>query len=474
MIAFVLTPGSGGTMPGPGGILSGSGGTMPRTLGILMPRMAGGLVTAGGTTGAQGAAGQSVPAPDLSAVEPNVRNWLLECRRQVEGLPRSAANWGRFGIVLEAHGFQAEARVAYSEAARNDPTEFRWTYLLAVLLESSDEAAAESWLRAAIELRPSYAPAQIRMGELLERQGRSAEARPFFVRAGRLDPDNPFAPFGLGRLLLAEGETGAAIVELERARRLNPEVGAILATLSQAYFRAGDKARAQEIAAEARPLPRTTYRPDTVKAEVAAAAVDFASYLRRARALREVGQLDEALQQVEVAGRLRPQMPEVYYLEALIRDDRGEAEQAVAAARRTLALDPEMDDIRPVLAGNLLNLGQFSEARSEAERVLQDHPHEVRMVLVLAVAAMSSRDAVAWVQALDRAWEIGTGNRAMRGLLRDQMLELSGVMADSGLYWDAALWMERVVEVSRLLGENGARQADYARRLEEYRRLQGG
>ena len=179
------------------------------------------------------------------------------------------------------------------------------------------------WFERAIAIDPDYAPARIRFGELLEKLARFDQARAQLLAARRLDPKNAFAPLGLGRIELNAGRLAAALPLLEAAYALAPETRSVVATLSQAYFRAGQPDRARRLAEEARFLPRKTYRPDQRRAAVRNEAVDLRSYLHRANTLRDVGQLAEARREVETLLAIAPTMAEAQYAAAGIYDRRG-------------------------------------------------------------------------------------------------------------------------------------------------------
>ncbi len=132
-----------------------------------------------------------------------------------------------------------------------------------------------------------------------------------------------------------------------------------------------------------------------------------------------------------------------------------------------------MDDIRPILAGNLVKVRRFDEAEVEAKKVLAEHPRDVRMWLTLAMVAMEGRDVGGLVDALDAAYDIGTANRAVRLLLLSLTLDLAAVFADAGLLGEASVRMERVVDLSEQAAEPPEVQAAHRRRLESYRRGSG-
>jgi tetratricopeptide (TPR) repeat protein len=408
---------------------------------------------------------QALPAPAVERVEPRVRERLLERWRAVERAPEDAEAWGRYGMALEAHRQLAPAEIAYREAHRLAPKEFRWPYFLGTLLEYRDPAGAARWLETAVALDRSYAPARVRLGEVLEKLGRSVDALAQFEQAERLDPTNPLAPFGRGRLTLAAGDVGGAVAHLERAYRLDRNVQAIVVTLSRALYRQGDEERARRLAVEARSLPRMTHHPDPRRAAVRDEAVDTESYLRRARTHLEVGQAARALAEVSELLRTDPDHAEAHLLAAAIHDELGDAGAAARAAKAALALDPDLVRARAVLAGVLLKSGRFAEAEAEARQVLARDPDDFHMLLVVALVSAQGGEVATMIAHLDRAYEARTADQQLRRLLRQLLLDLVDSFAAVGNRREAASRLEQVIELAREDGEPESALAELRRRL---------
>jgi tetratricopeptide (TPR) repeat protein len=405
----------------------------------------------------------------LDTVEPAVRVKIERLRQEVVDAPRDGDAWGRLAMALDAHDLYEPAKEAYRKAASLDGTDFRWPYHLACLLELEQPPDAVMWFYRAVALDPQYAPARIRYGELLEKLARFDEAREQFQTARRLDPKNAFGALGVGRIELHAGRVPAALPLLEEAYALAPDTRAIVASLSQAYFRSGQRDRARRLADEARFLPRKTYRPDPRRAAIRTEAVDQRSYLHRANTYRDTGQLAEARREIETLLRLGPDLAEAHYVAAGIYDRLGLADLAVAAASRALELSPSLADVRPILAGNLLKLRRFDEAEREAKKALVADPRDANLHLVLALIAAERGDVAALTASLDRAYEIGTADPGMRRILLSLLDDLSASFADVGLWSEASDRCEQALIVARGLGEAPSTLAAYERRLASYR-----
>jgi tetratricopeptide (TPR) repeat protein len=409
------------------------------------------------------------PPPAVEGVEPRVRERLLERFSAVQKSPVDGEVWGRYGMALEAHRQVDAAQIAYEEARRLSPKDFRWPYYLGTLLEYRDPDEAARWLLIAVELDGGYAPARIRLGEVLEKLGRSEEAAKQFQHAERLDPTNPLAPFGSGRIALAAGEVGEAVGHLERAYRLGRDVQAIVVTLSRAVYRQGDAERARSLAAEARGLPRMTHHEDPRRAAVRDEAVDTESYLLRARTYLDVGQAQRALAVVSELLRSDPEQAEAHLLAAGIHDALGDTAAATREAEAALALDPELLRARGVLAGALFKSRRPAEAEREARRVLSEDPNDFHMLLIVALCAGERGDAPVMLAHLDRAFAARNADPQLRRLLRQLLMDVADSFAAVGQRREAAARLDQALVLSREDGEAAGVLDELGRRIANLR-----
>lgn len=415
------------------------------------------------------ASAAELPSPDLTAVEPRVRAAIEQDLATAAREPDSPSTWGRLAMTLHAHQFDEEAAVAYAEASRLAPGDFRWVYLRANVEEASDPAAAVALYRQAVELDPNYAPARIRLASALEKVGLAADADGHYREATRLEPDNAVAHLGLGRLALARGDVDQATRHLERAYELSPETQAVVAMLSRARHRAGDRDGAKRLAQAARDLPPLLHQRDPRRAEVDLLAVDSESFLRRSKTYRETGQLQASLGELHRLIELEPGNAQAHFAAAGVHDRMNRPQEAVGAARRALELDPDLAGGRAVLAGALFKLGQFGQAAAEAERVLSEDPADIHMLLVTTMLAMRANDVGRALERLDRAAVAGTSEPDLRDLMVRLQLELADALGGAGLYDDAGRRIEQVIETLERAGAGETELLPHRRRLEDYR-----
>lgn len=391
---------------------------------------------------------QRIPQPRLEGAEPAVRQRLTALEADLGANVRSGEAWGRYAMALEAHVFTEEAVTAYRQAHELSPRTFRWLYLLAALVEDRSTADSLPLYREALDLDPAYAPGRVRYAEALERTGRFDEAAREYARAMRLAPANAHAHAGLGRLALGAGDPAGAIRHLSRARDLAPENRSFAVTLAQAHSRAGERDRAQEIAAAARSLGRINYRDDPIRSSVHDLALDVRSYLRRANAHRVHGELQLARRELEAGIAADDSRPELHFALAEVLAQVGDQPGSLAAARRARELHPELEGVAAFLATALFQSGDRASALAMAEQALELDAGHVNMMLLVALISAERGDVVRTVDILDRAFKARPQEPQLRSALIQLLENVGEAMAASGLDDAAALQLEKALELA--------------------------
>lgn len=157
------------------------------------------------------------PAVDTQALHPLVAETIETAAEEVRRDNRSPEAWGRLGMVLVAHGFMDNARTCFSRAFELSPVNFKWPYLIGYTFEGVDFAKALEQYQTAHVLNRSYVPLQVRMAQILMRQGAFQECRELLRTALQLEPSNPYALLLSGQLELQSDDLPAARESLLRA-----------------------------------------------------------------------------------------------------------------------------------------------------------------------------------------------------------------------------------------------------------------
>lgn len=345
-----------------------------------------------------------VPRMNLDNAPPPVVAMMSEAADAVEASPDSADAWGEYAIVLHAHACKPEADIAYAEAQRLAPFEFRWAYFRGVLLLKVDPSKALEYLDLAVGLDGAYGPAYIRRGLALEAVGRDDDARRDYREAIRLEPANVSAHVHLGQLELKFNDIDAAIRHLEKARVARPDDAAVLSSLARAYSRKGDRTRARELADAARNTRAGRVVDDRRFNEVAMKAVTLQSFIDRANVYFKASRSDTALAELQTALSHYPNAGPVHVALADLYFSRREYAKCVVSSRIALASGHQSASLNIVLGAGLFHLRQFDEADDAVGRALEAAPSDpTAMRLHGRIAAARGDDAEAverWSRAL--------------------------------------------------------------------------
>lgn len=228
---------------------------------------------------------------------------------------------------------------------------------------AEDYELAENAFSRALDLDPNLVEARILMVFIYLSRGEKRKARAEVARLAKQAPNEPAVYFVKGALHRLDGEYDRALRAFGKLARLDP------------------------------------------------AARVVASY-NRARVFMYQHRHDDALLELEQGARVEPHHPLIRTFQAVIIGRSGDRAEAVRILREVLEEHPTMDGIRPLLAQQLIKLGELDAAREQlTERVREaaDADHDIAYWLGTAHAMMGERDeALHW---LDRAIDLGNENR---------------------------------------------------------------
>ncbi|MCP3978041.1 MAG: tetratricopeptide repeat protein [bacterium] len=281
-----------------------------------------------------------IALPDLSSIEAEVGERLEEQLETVRTSPEDGAAAGHLGMLAQAHGLLPTARTCYLRARALQPERFDWAYLLArVERELGHAADAETALRDALEIDPSYVAGRVALGEMLAERGEDDSALAEFERALELDANSAAAHVGLARIAGRAGRQRDAVQHYERALELSPRATGLHYNLAQAYRRLGDTERAEEQLA-LRGDGRAT-QDDPLLASVFDLVDSARLWLDRARIHASAGEFERAAQALREALLRDPDHPTGHLLAGSVFDSLGDAETAARHYRRALELEPD-------------------------------------------------------------------------------------------------------------------------------------
>jgi tetratricopeptide (TPR) repeat protein len=130
--------------------------------------------------------------------------------------------------------------------------------------DAAAEAAALSEFEQELQIDPSNANAAYEIGEMQRKAGRLDKAVESFTKAVESYPEFEEALVGLGRTLVATGESRAALPHLQKATSLNPRDEVAFYQLAQAHRALGQEAEQQAALATFERLRSETARQGAV------------------------------------------------------------------------------------------------------------------------------------------------------------------------------------------------------------------
>jgi predicted Zn-dependent protease len=127
---------------------------------------------------------------------------------------------GEASRLFHANGFLAEAIRCYSVLERLQPKEPRWFHRHATILAGygDNEPALARW-KAVTALAPDYIIGHLRLGDLLLKENRQAEAAVVYNALLAREPGNSYAELGLARIDIENGRWSQARDRLEKIVR---------------------------------------------------------------------------------------------------------------------------------------------------------------------------------------------------------------------------------------------------------------
>ncbi|MEM7583688.1 MAG: tetratricopeptide repeat protein [Acidobacteriota bacterium] len=200
-----------------------------------------------------------LPRPDLSAIDPALRDQLEAARQRFDELvqgsmPSATASTERLAVatghmaeIYHVHEFHRAAQVAYRNASQLSSEEARWAYgagLVALELAEPEEALAS--FDKVLVAEPDDLPSLLRSGQLLISLDRLPEARERFEQAKHLDPGCAVALRGMAQIAASSGDFERAVMLYRQVLELQPKASIVHYPLAQALRRTGDLEAARQ------------------------------------------------------------------------------------------------------------------------------------------------------------------------------------------------------------------------------------
>ncbi|HUO86589.1 MAG TPA: tetratricopeptide repeat protein [Thermoanaerobaculia bacterium] len=321
------------------------------------------------------------------------------------------------------------AREADSEVSPGEVA--RLHYVLGALLvyDDRDEEAIGHFGRA-VELEPELTDAALKLGDALARTGRLEAALAEYSRVLERSPGHPAARLKRATLLINLGRIAEGRRELQSLVAAEPTDPVLLARLAESYELGGDPRTAEE--SFRRGLAAGLSDGD--RARLHRSFGDF--WNRRSRT-------EAAVEQYQAAADLDPGF-------VAVRLELGHAfgrleryEEAAAAYRQVIRLEPQNEDARQGEAAALILAGSYGEARRRLEEgvaTVRDEPTLTHLLARLLAAAPNDavRDGQRALELAEAAFALAPSPLAAE--------TVAMAYAEAGRFDEAARWQTRAME----------------------------
>ena len=300
-----------------------------------------------------------------------------------------------------------DARQEYERSIALDPKMPEAQLNLGVLLLERQPAAAVAVLRRAVELLPSESRPRYLLGLAQERSGDFSGAAESFAGATRLDPKDLDSLTRLGQVLLRLGKSADAEGKFRAALELRPNSPEALQGL------------AQSLDQQKKPQAVDAYRN-----YLAAEPDDKAARLRLVHLLVEQQKYDEAVAENAKDNAGQPATVDDLKLRADIEINQKKLDEAITTLRRALALAPNDAQLHGGLGRIYLEKRQFADAEKELKAALELDRNNLAYWKDLSSTYYLAGNCQAALAALDvigKAKAGGAGTWFIRALCYDKL-----------------------------------------------------
>ena len=288
----------------------------------------------------------ALPSLAIDSFPPAARAAILRVCRDATAEPDNPRSVGALASTLHAWELWDAAHQAYERAQHLDPRSFEWRYLDGIVLQRlMRHADAATRLTEALAISPGYLPARAKLADSMLETGRVEEARSLFAELAKEPTTEPIGEVGLGRIAAAEGRHDAAVVHLQRAVALFPELGAAHYALALSYRALGrsDDAR-RALTLHQQHGPGWPAVEDPILGRVTALRDDARTLVQRGIRLAEQGDLAGAIAAHEAALARDPSLAQAHGNLISLHGRAGNWAKAEEHYRAIVALGVNLDE----------------------------------------------------------------------------------------------------------------------------------
>ncbi|HHH11444.1 MAG TPA: tetratricopeptide repeat protein, partial [Sorangium sp.] len=288
----------------------------------------------------------------LAASRGNRKEAIALYQSVIEAAPEQQAPYAELGQLWLAQGDDEQAIQMLTRAIEIGPRRPTIALLLGrALSHSGEQTRAEETYRGILAAQPDHGSALLALGNLLRKDGRLPEAEQLLRKAASSggNEHRARALVALGRVQLAAGEEQPAAASFEQAVNMAPASIPVRLQAAEGYLESGDSA-----------------------------------------------QLQHALDILAVATTIAPDLPRVHNALGQAYEKAHRSEEAAAAYKRVLQLDPHFHRARRRLVRLALKQEDFQQARLETKQLISadaSNPEHHFLAALVAARAGQYQDA---------------------------------------------------------------------------------
>lgn len=333
----------------------------------------------------------------------NVHCALVAFEEAVQLQPNSAMAHYKLGESrVRAHQLSA-ATDEFRLALQYEPgMTMAHSSLGSALMDLGQPAKAESEFREALGRDPQFIPALVGLGMIQANKDNNQEAEKLFRQAVQDDPKYEKAHLNLGLILAKEQKFNEAEVETDMAMKLAPRDPAALAAAGRVRARLGKSDEGVALLREAVALPPQSAMAHLELGMVLADNYDLTgalaehskavrlaprsalAHFNRGRVLFDLGRTKEAKSELELAKGIDAQMAEPNYFLALIEKQSGNYKQVARLLQTLVKLQPRNTTAWLLLGQSWEHESQTQEAIAAWRQALAIDPDNSRVIWSLA------------------------------------------------------------------------------------------
>jgi Flp pilus assembly protein TadD len=307
-----------------------------------------------------------------------------------------------------------DARQEYERCIALDPKMPEAQLNLGVLLLEKQPAAAVAALRRAVELLPSQSRPRYLLGLAQERSGDFSGAAESFAGAARLDPKDLDSLTRLGQVLLRLGKSADAEGKFRAALELQPNSPEALEGLAQSL--------------EQQKKPQAV---DAYRNYLAAEPDDKAARSRLVHLLVEQQKYDEAVAENAKNNAGQPATVDDLKLRADIEINQNKLDEAITTLRQAIALAANDAQLHGGLGRIYLQKRQFADAEKELKAALELDRNNLAYWKDLSSTyylAGNYQAALATLDVIGKAETGGAGTWFIRALCYDKLNQVQSAL----------------------------------------------